>query len=338
MRLLVATLAAFLGSTAISSATILRAGATTGTLLFVRGQGCNDGTGLDIYTVRSDGSRLQRLTRDEDSSLASWSADGREIFFTRGNGDCTSAFESDVFTMNAEGSDAHALTHDRNSSTSQPSPDGRKLAFTTGGVLFVGDSTTGGRRVVVRDKGGAAWAVAWSPDSKRLLYTATGLGVVGADGTNKRLIAGNAAETASWSPNGRQIAFSRCLAGDALVCDSAGLWLSAPDGSHRRQLTRQPLSAKTTDLSPVWSPDGKRLAFARTVNGAKSSLVVITVSDGKQRNVVTGGFVDSPAWSADGSLIAFSRAGGIWVVRPDGTGLRRLTTSRAGDDYPLWQP
>ena len=47
-----------------------------------------------------------------------------------------------------------------------------------------------------------------------------------------------------------------------------------------------------------------------------------------------------PSWSPDGSRIAFTslRRHGIWVMSADGTGLRRVTTSRSIDSQPTWSP
>jgi TolB protein len=53
-------------------------------------------------------------------------------------------------------------------------------------------------------------------------------------------------------------------------------------------------------------------------------------------------FAIEPAWSADGRLIAFvSKRDGVshvYVMHPDGTGVRRLTDARAEDAGPTWSP
>lgn len=83
--------------------------------------------------------------------------------------------------------------------------------------------------------------------------------------------------------------------------------------------------------SPSFSPDGKRVAFVSNLNGIPQ--VWVMPSDGGFPTLVTAfddpvGFV---SWSPDGAWLALNLAPGggfneqIYVVRPDGTGLRRLT-------------
>jgi dipeptidyl aminopeptidase/acylaminoacyl peptidase len=83
---------------------------------------------------------------------------------------------------------------------------------------------------------------------------------------------------------------------------------------------------------PSFSPDGKRLAFISDLNGVPQ--VWIVPSEGGYPQLVTIGDdpVTSFQWSVtDGNSLAFSLAPGggmntqIYVVHPDGTGMRRLT-------------
>ena len=57
---------------------------------------------------------------------------------------------------------------------------------------------------------------------------------------------------------------------------------------------------------------------------------------------MTTGFDNFPAWSLKGDLIAFTRFSeddyDIFTIRPDGTGLRRLTAARGNDAHAVWSP
>ena len=86
-----------------------------------------------------------------------------------------------------------------------------------------------------------------------------------------------------------------------------------------------------SSYSPSFSPDGSRLAFVSDLNGIPQVWTV--ASDGGWPTLVTG--LDDPvsrvAWSPDGEWLAFSLAPGggmngqVYLVRPDGTDLRRVT-------------
>ncbi len=101
----------------------------------------------------------------------------------------------------------------------------------------------------------------------------------------------------------------------------------------------------------VWSPDGRKVAFSSRRDG-NFEVYVVNADGSGLRNLtqkLPGGFfgpgLSDPGWSPDGRKIAFVRfdAGrgiylGIYVVKPDGSGLRRLTRNPAGDGAPAWSP
>jgi len=95
-------------------------------------------------------------------------------------------------------------------------------------------------------------------------------------------------------------------------------------------------------ISPVWAPDGKRLAYV-SFEAKRPVVYVHSLLDGK-RTVAANfrGSNSAPAWSPDGSKLAvcLSREGGsqIFVVNPDGSGARRLTSSSAIDTEPRYSP
>ena len=95
-------------------------------------------------------------------------------------------------------------------------------------------------------------------------------------------------------------------------------------------------------ISPAWSPDGRRLAYVSFEN-KKPVVYVHSLADGK-RHVAANfkGSNSAPAWSPDGKTLAvsLSREGGsqIFLINPDGSGLRRITSSTAIDTEPRYSP
>ena len=89
--------------------------------------------------------------------------------------------------------------------------------------------------------------------------------------------------------------------------------------------------AAAGESAPRWAPDGRRLVVER--NGR---LLVIRADRRGERFLANG---REPAWSQKRNRIAF--VGGtedLYLVRPTGRGLRRLTATPAVESQPAWSP
>jgi len=102
------------------------------------------------------------------------------------------------------------------------------------------------------------------------------------------------------------------------------------------------LTSNEPIISPVWSPDGSRLAYV-SFEKKKPVIYVHSLASG-QRQVVANfkGSNSAPAWSPDGRKLAvvLSKDGNsqIYSVNADGTGVQRLTQSAGIDTEPRYSP
>ena len=140
----------------------------------------------------------------------------------------------------------------------------------------------------------------------------------------------------AWSHDGTRLAHA-----DGTV-NAEQLVITDPE---LRELLRLPLPALTVPFFS-WSPDDRQLTFG-TESDTEARVYVIDVAAGAVARPITDVSVDglAPEWSPDGGLIAL-RAGvaldqqALYVVRPDGTGLTRLSRgARAVDLCKIdWTP
>jgi hypothetical protein len=129
---------------------------------------------------------------------------------------------------------------------------GRLEAFTW---LVNPDTATQPRRVV------AGSPVAWSPNGRKIAVDINPLGLHVVDvatGAATLVFPGTFWTFGDWAPDGRRLA----LTVQSRRIDKEDIRVVNADGTRRYDPTRTP--KRSSDFTPVWSPDGRRLAFVRT--------------------------------------------------------------------------
>ena len=120
------------------------------------------------------------------------------------------------------------------------------------------------------------------------------------------------------------------------VDGGAQIAVIAPDGSGFREVTTGP----NNNGFPSMAPDGKRFVY-RSFGPEGDGLRIMNLET-KAITTLTKGYDNFPLWSPRGDLIMFSRQDKgdyeIYTIKPDGTGVRRLTFSRGNDAHQAWSP
>jgi Tol biopolymer transport system component len=146
--------------------------------------------------------------------------------------------------------------------------------------------------------------------------------------------------TPAWSPDGRQIVFrsNRDHFDPDPTKTTYEIYTMSANGAAERRLTNN----SAQDLAPVWSPDGKRIAFSSNRDGNFDVFLMNANGSAATNLTKSPGGDSTPAWSPDGRRLAFAadRNGNsdIYVADADGSGVKRLTTDPGFDSDPAFSP
>jgi Tol biopolymer transport system component len=223
-----------------------------------------------------------------------------------------------------------------------------RLAYGVCGVLLML-----GAAASERDATGANDLAVAVSNGKIAYSDSSQIWLINRNGSNRRHLAGCKSSSCvvgayAWSPAGKRLAFLRGRRGGRFRAQQLSLFVVRADGKRERRLDGcgGPKWSSCGDFfgSRIsWAPDGSRVVVTRG-----GSLYSINVDRKGFRRLTICGLPTScfdmhPAWAPDGSRILFARLDGprsqsLYSVKPDGTGLTRLTDLRGQAGNPVWSP
>jgi len=225
---------------------------------------------------------------------------------------------------------------------SQPafSPDGNQVAFSWDGekqdnvdiyVKLVGT----GKPLRLTTNPAEDTSPAWSPDGRLVAFLRALPGgkaavlLVPALGGPEQKVAETTAlfSPTAWSPDSKWLV----IADKSSALEPSALFLLSIESGEKRRLTTPP-DQSTSDIFAAFSPDGRTLAFLRTIGSilSASSIYLLAVSSdlapiGQPKRLTFGNrIVGGLAWTPDGGEIVFSSdiltASDLWRVAVSGSG------------------
>ena len=308
----------------------------------------------DIHVQRPGGRRPTVVAGDPtlDETSPAFSPDSARIAYN------LATATGGIFVVGATGESARRLT-DQGYHPAW-SPDGSRIAYgteqvdtpysrpgrSTLWVVRVDDPSAEPTQLTKTD----AVQPAWSPSGRRIAFWAITRGqrdiyTVDADGGEPVAVLTDAALdwSPTWSPDGRHVYFSSDRGG------SMNLWRIAIDeatGHRRGDPEPVTLGVEANAALPSLSRDGNRLVFRSGSMSANPVAIPFnpeTLELGQPRLLFSQTGIRMPqAMSPDGQWLVYSNVGerpeDLFISRPDGTDLRRLTDDEARDRGPKWMP
>ena len=223
----------------------------------------------DVFTVRSDGTRLRRVVSYPCPSNTSalrpaWSPSGARLLHVKSVASYPGP-PPEAVVMRPNGSGAHVVAQ----GFALGWGPAARLAWTFGGEIYVGPFENPRERHIA-----AGAQAAWSPDGAELAVTGSppnregcsALSIYDAlTAARKRVLVQpraqadgcvNGAISPDWSPDGRWVAFSG-TGSRSVTKDNYDIYVIRRNGTGLRRLTRGDGAHST----PVWSPDGRSIAY-----------------------------------------------------------------------------
>jgi TolB protein len=269
-----------------------------------------------LYVINPDGTHERRVQGPTDTvECPKWFSDGAHIAACGSPVGLSRIVNPDDGTFRDVGTQDPAVFNP----CGIPSPDGKLLLCETfsddgsqNGIHLIRSSDGGGLQQLTSNPGGDDVPGSWSPDGNRIVFqrfgsdSYEGVFVVNVNGTGpKQILPPTTSANCcafDWSPQGNEIVFARHVSRDV----HSSIWIVHSDGSDLHEVNVQPSTAcggansdPTADgcFDPSWSPDGKKIVFAKGQNGDVDANIYTVNVDGTGLTQVTHtGGSQSPDW------------------------------------------
>jgi Tol biopolymer transport system component len=246
----------------------------------------------DIFTIGPMGQDPAPLTSGPDQDgHPSYSADGERIVFSRGP--VADTGDGQIWVMNSDGSGQTQLTAGSPNEDFAPtfSPDGTRIAFhrldSTSNQIWLMNADGSNQTQLTFPGAGdlQAYDPAFSPDGRQIAFARDSAGllseiwVMNVDGSGQQPLTtspmGVRDRHPDYSPDGQRIVFAHHTGSEG------NLYVMNADGTGQAQLTSGP----DDDRSPVFAPDGTRVAFNSFAPGGTFSNVELVDPAGLNQNL-----------------------------------------------------
>lgn len=273
----------------------------------------------DVITFSTDGKRVHVLTDDGKSSALGWSADGKKLYLLSWKEGTAQVYAYDI----ASCSDTRLTDYALGVSAPVVSPDGRYIAFTAEAYPDLGgaDGAKTKERIDKKTNGPVQAHIA---DSLMMRHWASYL-----DGRCPHLIIYNV-ETKTYrdltpgnlsllfslggavyafSPDSKEICYAANLDAHPEASTNSDLWTVSVEGGTAKNITK---ANKAWDGSPLYSPDGKYIAYRRqAIPGYESdrfTMALYNRQTGESETVTEeiDNWVNDMKWAADSKTVYFT--------------------------------
>jgi Tol biopolymer transport system component len=232
--------------------------------------------------------------------------------------------------------------------------------------IFVMNSDSSGGKLLTPDSNAQLRPSSWSPDGKKIVFFSYRredaeimnkfripshfpIYIMEASGSNQKRLLDFPVSGFSWSPDSRKLLFTSAyedpakddldIKRGARAPMSAVYVLDLSTGAHKR------LTAFGQNCFASWSPNGSLAALSLGSNG-EANIYVVSLDGKVARHFTNSATMDlRPAWSPDGQTIAYAAVpslnadaqdAGVYIIKADGSGKKRISSIIAYDVY--WSP